>query len=135
MIMEGDVVRVSTARPSEIRIGDVVAFQSGQRVLVHRVIGKSVLNQQIIFRHMGDAGTSSATVAARNLIGRVSAVKKNGHEISLDRSWYTIGNQILAWRLRLKDSLGRQHRPIGVGLRFVLRPVWKLSRSLLFWRL
>jgi len=37
MIEVGDVVTVGRADHSRVRIGDVVAFQDGQNVVVHRV--------------------------------------------------------------------------------------------------
>ncbi len=129
-------MKVSRAQPSEIRIGDVVAFQDGQDVVVHRVISKSLSNQQIIFRHMGDAGLSSGRMPAQNLIGRVSAIEKEGRTILLDSRRYVITSRIMVWRLRLMESLARLlYRHIGMSLRFVLRPVWRLYRSLPLWRL
>jgi signal peptidase I len=126
----GDVVKVSRAQPSEIHLGDIVAFQDGQYVMVHRIIGKSLSNEQIIFRHMGDAGASSRRIPAQNLIGRVSVVKKNGREIFLDKSRYALSNKIQVWKLRLVDNLSRMKRTIlGKCLCLVLRPAWRLYRN------
>ncbi len=136
MLKVGNVVKVSKVQPSEVRIGDVVAFQDGPYVIVHRVIGKSLSNQQIIFRHMGDAGMSSGYIAAENLIGRVSRIEKEGRAIVLESRRHIMTNRIMVWRLRLVESLVRMlHRHIGMSLRFVLRPVWRLYRSLPLWRL
>jgi len=136
LIMPGDEVKVAKTEPSDIRIGDVVALKAGQRVVVHRIIGKSLSNQQIVFRHMGDAGVSSAIIAAQNLIGKVSVIKKDGCEMSLDKSWYGVVNKIRVWRLRLVDSLSKtQPSNISIGQRFVLRLARRLFRSLLLRRI
>lgn len=136
MIEVGDVVMVGRADHSRVRIGDVLAFQDGQNVVVHRVIGKSWSNQQLSFHHRGDAGTSSGKIAAQNVIGRAIVVTKEGREIRLDSGRHIIGNRILGWRLRVLDNLDRI-RPsrFGIILHQALRPLWKMCRSLLFWRL
>ncbi len=132
----GDVVKVTRAEPSRLRIGDVVAFQNGRSVVVHRIIGKSWSNQQLSFRHRGDAGVSSGNIAAQDIIGRVSVIEKEGREIFLDTPRYIISNKILGWRLQLVDSLGRtKHRHISIGLRLALRPIWRLCRRFLFGQL
>ena len=43
---------------------------------------------------------------------------------------------IIGWRLLVLDNLGRM-RPgrLGIVLYQALRPLWKICRSLLFWRL
>ena len=74
LIQIGDVLMVSKVRPHQIHIGDIVAFQNAQNVVVHRIIGKSLSNQQLTFRHMGDAGASSGKIAAQNIIGRVTVI-------------------------------------------------------------
>ncbi len=132
MIEAGDVVRVSRAVPSEVQIGDVIAFQDGQNVMVHRVIGISWANQQLYFRHRGDVGASSAIIPAEDLIGRVTVIEKEGREIRLDSRRHIMSTRILGWRLRLVDTLGRaQHRHISIVVLLALRPVWRLYRRLL----
>ena len=136
IIEVGDVVKVGRVEPSRIRIGDVVAFRDGQSVMVHRIIGKSLSNAQLTFRHMGDAGASSGKIAAQNLIGRVAVIEKEGREIRLDSRRHIMSNRILGWRLRLVDTLGRvQHRHISIVVRLALRPMWRLYRRLLLRRI
>ena len=128
----GDKVNVARAEPSRLHIGDIVAFRDGQNVLVHRVIGRSRSDGQFTFRHRGDAGTVSGIFTANNLIGKVCAIEKDKREINLEAPRYTISNKILGWRLRLKDSLGRsRYTSISNGIRIILRPMWRLCRSLL----
>lgn len=108
MIEVDDVVRVSRVEPSRVRIGDIVAFQNGRNVVVHRVIGKSRSAGRLRFRQMGDAGRSSARFPAQNLIGKVTVVHKKGYEIHLDSPIHMIGNKVIGWRLRLVDFIGRR---------------------------
>ena len=136
MIEVGDVVTIGRTDHCGVRIGDIVAFVDNQNVVVHRIIGKSRSNQQLSFYHRGDSGASSGKIIAQNLIGRVLLVEKKGHKIRLDSRRHIMCNRVLGWRLLVLDNLGRM-RPgrLGIVLYQALRPLWKICRSLLFWRL
>jgi hypothetical protein len=132
MIEVGNTVKVSRMEPSEIRIGDLVAFQDGQNVAVHCVIGKSWSNQQLSFRHRGNAGGLSGEITSQNLIGKVLVIDKEGHQIGFDSRRYIVSNRILGWRLRLADILGRMRLGLlRIALHQVLRLPWNLCRGLL----
>ncbi len=136
LIEIGDVVKVRRAEPSRVSIGDVVAFHDGPTVVIHRVIGKGWLRKQLIFRHRGDAGAVSGRIPAKNLIGKVSVVKKKDNEISLDAPGYAISNKLMGWRLRLLDMLGGiRPKSLSFILHQSLRPAWKLCRKSLLRRL
>lgn len=136
MIRAGDVVRVTRAELSGVRIGDILAFKEGRNVLVHRVIGKSFSKRQLVFRHRGDAGAGSGRIAARHVIGKVISIEKEGREIRLDSRRHVIGNRILGWRLFLVDNLRRtQPRYVRIAARLLLRPLWRPCRGLLFRKL
>jgi signal peptidase I len=136
LLKTGDIVKVAKVQPSRVHIGDIVAFQDGKNVVVHRIIGKSPSNTRLVFRQMGDGGGLSGEIPAQNLIGRVIVIEKEGFEINLDSRRHIISNRILGWRLQLLDSLSKaKYRRISLSVRFILRPVWGLCRRLLFWRL
>lgn len=133
-IKVGDVVKVTRAQPAEVRIGDVVAFNDGPHVIVHRIIGKRLSNHQIIFRHIGDAGLSSGYVDGQNLIGRVSQIERGGRVVESQR--HLVTGRMIAWQLQLVESLvGNVYRHFGTNLRYILRPAWRLYRNLPFRRL
>lgn len=136
MIEVDDVVKVSRVEPSRVRIGDIVAFQSGQNVVVHRVIGKSWSGRQLSFRQMGDACRSSARFPTENLIGKVTTIQKKGHDIHLDSPRQVIVNKVIGWRLLFYDTFSRRlRRRIRRGLRKAFRSIWLLCQACLFWRL
>lgn len=130
LLRVGDVVRVVAVAPAEIGVGDVAAFCAGDDVVVHRVINRVDDHRGMLFRHRGDAGSSSALVHADRLIGRVSATERDGREVSLLSRRARAAGKVLGWRLRLIDSLdrGRRHRR---AFRIMLRPMWRLGRRLL----
>jgi signal peptidase I len=136
IIEAGNVVNVTSTDPSGVCVGDIVALVDGQKVIVHRVIGKTRSNQMLYFRHRGDSGTLSGEIPAQNLVGKVTLIKKKGHEIRLDSRRHIISNIILGWRLRLVDTLERMHpRLLGIILHQALVPPWKLCRYLMLRRL
>ena len=107
LIEVGDLVKVTKVEPSRIGIGDVVALQQGESVVVHRIIGKRWSNQQLLFRHKGDAGDFSGIALAQDLIGKACLIEKAGREMSLDTPGYAMSSKILGWRLCLADGLRR----------------------------
>jgi signal peptidase I len=132
LIEVGDLVRIAAVEPTEVHIGDVVALQVGQEVVVHRIIGKRWSEQGLLLRHRGDAGLGSSEVAARDLIGKVYAVAKGEREIRLNSRMQAAIARILGWQSRLDDSLRRAgQRGLGKGLRLVLKPWWRISRTVL----
>ncbi len=136
LIEVGDTVRVSRVESSGIRTGDIIAFQDGQNVVVHRIIGKIRTNRQTGFRQGGDAWGPSAELEEQNIIGRVLSINKGGRDISLDTPRFMITNKILVWRGQIKDRLNRKQTGFpGVVLSETLKPVWRLSRKMFFWRL
>lgn len=130
----GNLVKVTKVEPSEIRIGDILAFKDSHNVvIIHRVIGKTRSNQQFGFRHRGDAGGLSGKIAVPDIIGRVTVIDKAGHRVHLGSRRHIIASRILGFRLLIVDIICRmQSRPLGAVLHQTLRPIWKLCRSLLY---
>jgi signal peptidase I len=130
----GDIVRVRHVEPSDIRMGDIVAFKNGQNIIVHRIIRIDRSNGCIRFYQMGDAGGVSENIQADSVIGKVTAINKNDHEIRLDSPGQVISNKIFGWRSILIDYYNRkQHTGISAGLRLFFKPAWRLFRTLYIW--
>jgi len=130
-----DVVMVSKAEPSGIKVGDIVAFREENYVIVHRIIDKTFSNSQIKFRHVGDNGGIPRELVAEDIIGLVTAIRKGDREIRLDSRWNSISSRILVSRLKFIDSLGRmKYKHLGSVIRLILRPFWRINRRILLWR-
>lgn len=135
LIREGDVVSVTKAEPARIRIGDIVAFQDGERVVVHRIFGKYRVNHQLRFLQRGDIGGHSGAISPQNLIGRVSGIKRGGREKSLDTPWYRVTGIILGWRMLFRRYFGRlRPRFLGIILHQSMKLIWITMRKIVFWR-
>lgn len=75
-LAEGDRLWVSPVPFDSLRVGDVVAFRSGDWVLAHRIVARGESG----FRTQGDGnwGRDSAPLDAGRLIGRVVARERRG---------------------------------------------------------
>jgi signal peptidase I len=131
----GDLVKIIKVEPTRIGIGDIVAVQEEQEVVVHRIIRKYLLGQQLVFCHRGDTGVGSSTVAAQNVIGKACVIEKGKQQVYLDTTGQVIRSKILGWQSRFEDTLLRaRYRRVSMGLRFLLRPWWRVCRGLLLLR-
>jgi signal peptidase len=51
----GSIVIVRKVKPEDVRVGDIIAFKTGESKTIHRVIEKVVENGSFYFRTKGDA--------------------------------------------------------------------------------
>jgi signal peptidase I len=78
LIRPKDWVLVSTAAEGQIGSGDVVAFRRDNRLVVHRVLKKSLTAKGVYFIEKGDNLEKCRLVNADKIIGKVTVVKRNG---------------------------------------------------------
>ncbi len=129
-----DVVQVRRVEPSEIHAGDIVAFKNRGRIIVHRIVRIDRSNGSLGFFQMGDVGGVSKSLKEKNILGKVTVVNKKGRDFRLDSRRQIIANRIFGCRALLIDYVNRgQHQGIKTGLKFFVRPVWRLFRRLLLW--
>ncbi len=91
-IKDGDMITVSPLRNSPVRIGDVVLYKTADdRAIVHRVIRKTMKYSRTVFFIKGDAAFGQPEeVDTGKILGRVTAVERNGREKNLDTKFYRI---------------------------------------------
>lgn len=105
-IRDGDVITISPLRGVLPRVGEVVAFAwSGTpSVVVHRVVGRRGTGSLI--RGDGVPEYADGIIPPQNVLGRVTRVERNGHDI-----WLGLGPEriVIAWlsRFGLLVSLRR----------------------------
>lgn len=75
----GDAVIITKKDAKEIKIGDILAFNTGTGIVTHRVINISVSDDVFTFTTKGDANTvkDSYEIHNKNVIGTVDYVIKN----------------------------------------------------------
>ncbi|MDI6688092.1 MAG: S24 family peptidase [Desulfobacterales bacterium] len=91
-IQDGDLITVSPLRNSPVKVGDVVLYKTvDDQAIVHRVIRKTIKNNGTVFFIKGDAAFGqSEEVDTKSILGRVTAVERNGRERNLDTKLYRI---------------------------------------------
>lgn len=79
MIKEGDVLEVMPVPWRKVRVGDVLFYRSGERLLVHRVIGRCSDEPGDRIRARGDAFLQAdPPICEQDMVGRVDAIYRPG---------------------------------------------------------
>ena len=84
-IRDGDLVTFAPVRPQQIRRGDVLLYASERGLTAHRAVGWPN-RSRAIFPIQGDApGSPREQVSARQVLGRVESVEREGRQVSVHR--------------------------------------------------
>lgn len=82
-----DIVVVRHATLAKVACGDIVLFARGERLFVHRVIGKSSTGNTNLLVTKGDAQPQrDAPISGDELLGKVSALYRGWHWVNFDSS-------------------------------------------------
>jgi hypothetical protein len=96
-IRDADVITVAPLRQARPRFGEVVAFVRADtgNLVVHRVVGRRGAASSI----QGDSvpGCTDGIIPDGNLLGRVTRIERNGHDV-----WLGLGPErtVIAWLSR-----------------------------------
>jgi signal peptidase I len=115
-ILDGDCLEVEPIGPAAIKMGDIILYQSQERIIAHRVmdIGKGeipktppaarITHYSYILR--GDASYSyDEPVYADQILGKIVSVERNGRRINPYSSLYKISCRARVWGSRIKRLL------------------------------
>lgn len=87
----GDEVQVQSINPNNIRTGDIIVFADHEKLIVHRVI-KKLKKERVFFLQKGDNAIETGVVQSKDIIGRVTCVRKRMRMIHLDHgAWKILG--------------------------------------------
>ena len=67
----GSVIYVEQVLPEDLQVDDVIAFQSGESVIAHRVVRNQVVEGEITTKGDANEGEDMNTVSYPDVIGRV----------------------------------------------------------------
>lgn len=97
MIKQGDILVVKSTPSERVRIGDIVVFDTGQELCVHRLIMKYLRsNNRYIFVTKSDKTfKTDMPFTDKKLIGRVVNIQKGGVILNPDSIFWTIVNRAL----------------------------------------
>ena len=85
-IRNGDAVIVHPVDADALSVGDIVFYRNSlNRLVAHRIIGKSIFKNQIILRTRGDAATKSdGWINTDQVLGRIVSVNRKDKVIDLN---------------------------------------------------
>ncbi len=83
LIRVNDRVLIERVESERVRFGDVILFKSSDQSVIHRVVGKRRHLGKLAFLEKGDLNPSLGLVPAEHVLGRVSAVQRNGYTLNL----------------------------------------------------
>ena len=97
-IQDGDLITVSPLCDYPIRSGDVVLYKTAdERAIVHRVIRKTKIDGRAVFFIKGDAAFGQPEeVDTKMILGRVTAIERNGLKRRLDTKLYRMIGLVFA---------------------------------------
>jgi len=110
-IQDGDLITVSPLRDYPIRVGDVVLYKTvDNRPIVHRVIRKTTIAGKAAFFIKGDATFGPPEkIGMKNILGRVTAIERNGRERRLDTKLH----RMIGLAFAMLSPFSRWIYPIG----------------------
>ncbi len=87
LLPPGSTAIVSTCDAAELKKGDIALFRSGKKLVVHRVVNFQRGQNDFMVAEKGDAGVWTRWRPAREVIGRVVAVRLSHGFLDLDHPW------------------------------------------------
>jgi signal peptidase I len=88
-IKDGDVAQITPISMPEAKVGDVIFFRSGDRLLAHRVIRRIREGEglRLVTRGDNSCQEDSPVSTEADLVGRVEVVYRDERDIGLDRGF------------------------------------------------
>ncbi len=115
-IKEGERVLIGETPGRELHFGDIIALKEGEKIIVHRVIGKSCSQgHHLYFREKGDHNLNGKIVAAGDILGQALIIEKEGRKVNLDKPGWQIINVILAFHSCLIFYLYKVYQKLNVN--------------------
>jgi len=98
LIRVNDRVLVKSLDIRELRAGDIILFKVDDKCIAHRII--RILNRDgnPLFYQKGDANKYASLLSPETVMGKVTAVEKNGHILGLKSGRIRIINYLLAMK-------------------------------------
>lgn len=115
-IQDGDLITVSPLRNSSGRVGDVVLYKTADhKVIVHRVVQKTIKDKRTVFFIKGDASFGPPEeIDIQNVLGKVIAIERNGKKRKLDSKL----NRIIGLFFARLSPFSRWIYPLGSTMKY-----------------
>ena len=110
-VWPGDILLVQSHDAAEAAPGDIVLFQRAGRLVAHRVVKRTISQQDIQWLTRGDTmGCSDAPISRGQLLGRVAAIERGSRRFTPRRS---VAGRLASWLLSRSDLATRALLKVG----------------------
>lgn len=117
-IRDGEAVTVEPISAHEVRRGDILLYQTMGRVIAHRVVAISRMEDKLRFITRGDAlGDCDKPIGERQVLGKVVSVERRGEQIRLTGADSRLRQMAHVRASRLKRRLPARLRNLAGSLR------------------
>ena len=97
MIRPGDTVVARGIDTEGLHAGDIVLYEKGRHLCIHRLLRKELINGESILATKGDNSLQmDSPLLTEQVLGRVVAIEKRLYNINLQQPWWQAANKILA---------------------------------------
>jgi len=103
IIREGDRLLVRGVEPQHLRVGDIVVF--GRPFTCHRLVAVHRRDGELHGIEQGDGHVTGTAIPLRLVVGRVEAIERGAHQVSLTGRWRRAQARLLAARSLLRHLL------------------------------
>lgn len=104
LIRDGDLLTISPVDAASLEIGDVALYRTCRdRIIAHRVVGKTTQDGELVLETQGDARLASdRPVPGGRVMGRVVRVQRRARVYRLDREPWRLAARLWIWMLPLR---------------------------------
>jgi ribosomal protein S18 acetylase RimI-like enzyme len=133
LLRPGDVAEFTPLCGAPPKIGDIVLYRIGERLIVHRVIGRDASGR---LRLRGDFTLSEdAPIAPETVLGRLAAIERAGRRVALGTPARALALLLPPLERGLPGALDRVRRSLVAGVHavdaaYTAGPVRRLRRAL-----
>jgi signal peptidase I len=119
---------------AEIKPRDIILFKTPEALVTHRVIKIARQNGRSRILQKGDASAFASTIPIESVMGKVTAIEKNGKVLALDQGRIRFLNSFLGlkncclYRFDEKMSLVKSWLRNKPGFRY-LRAVYRIAKA------
>lgn len=83
LVRVGDAVHIEPTSASDLRVGDIAAFETPAGLVVHRLVHYEQTGNQARYVEMGDAALLAHHVDEQAIVGRVTSIRRATRQVDL----------------------------------------------------
>jgi hypothetical protein len=129
LLRKGDEVYIQPAQVCEIRLGEIVAFETSSGLVIHRIIAIEHTPTSMRLLQMSDVELMASWVKEQAVVGRVVSVRSKSKQIDLQSPIAKWCGTVTA-RIRHRLYMYDKNMP---SFRIVLRGCSRIAIQLSYW--